>query len=583
MPQRRSFIFVLLAIGLAGCNTFGAAPEFTGDAGASNSATSPDAATDASNDGGTDGGTTDDDSGNNSTTLPELDRLDISGATLVPEFSPGVFEYEATGAAALDLYTILAESSSGVVSIDGVSTTALELRPFEGETNLTIEVSNNSGMRSYLVAFSRPGFDETFLKASSVEAAARFGEAVASHQGHLGVGAPLQDAGGANAGAVHVFERSTDSWAFSTQVESPEPESNDQFGDAVDVFEDILVVGAPFKDGGNNGAQIDSGAVFIFRKVNDQWTFAERVESPTPQAFELFGSSVAIDGNILAVGATATNDRQASPVGAVFVFDLDGEGQATFQTRLQPAGLEADDAFGSAVAMDASRLLVGAIGEDSRATGVVQPNMSLDDSSTDSGAAYLFQYDSEGGVWEFVAIFKPHNVAVQASFGDVVDIRNDLAVVGALQESTGPAALDVPLSGAVYVFRRGMAAWQPEQFLKPRVVEPDDAFGSAVAITSTNQILVGSLGESNINTGLGVDPSDNGASGAGAAYLFSKRGDTWEQDLYLKAPNAEAEDSFGYSATATDFGIVVCANGDDSQSDPALGGANESGACYAFE
>jgi hypothetical protein len=69
-----------------------------------------------------------------------------------------------------------------------------------------------------------------------------------------------------------------------------------------------------------------------------------------------------------------------------------------------------------------------------------------------------------------------------------------------------------------------------------------DRFGYGVALTG-DTLVVGAYGEdSSVSGGEG----DNSASGAGAAYVFTRSGAVWSQQAYLKASNAEASDLFGY-------------------------------------
>ena len=107
--------------------------------------------------------------------------------------------------------------------------------------------------------------------------------------------------------------------------------------------------------------------------------------------------ALSADGSTLAVGAHTENggvkagDRPdaAFASGAVYVY-VRGPAGWIQQARLKASNLDANDQFGSQVALsgDGNTLAVGAQFEDSAATGV-NGNQS-DNSMADSGAVYVF-------------------------------------------------------------------------------------------------------------------------------------------------------------------------------------------------
>jgi trimeric autotransporter adhesin len=114
--------------------------------------------------------------------------------------------------------------------------------------------------------------------------------------------------------------------------------------------------------------------------------------------------------------------------------------------------------------------------------------------------------------------------------------------------------------------------------------------GSAVALAATGQIVAGAPFESGGGARLDGDPEDRSAPGAGAAYVFTRSGDTWVARHYVKATNTDADDVFGTAIACSRDGTVVAvgAPGEDALArgiDP--GGNNntarESGAVYIYE
>ena len=83
-----------------------------------------------------------------------------------------------------------------------------------------------------------------------------------------------------------------------------------------------------------------------------------------------------------------------------------------------------------------------------------------------------------------------------------------------------------------------------------------DLFGRSVAVSGNTLVVGASLEDSNA-TGVNGNQSDNSAQSSGAAYIFVRNGATWSQQAYLKASNADAYDSFGYSVAISGDTVVV--------------------------
>jgi trimeric autotransporter adhesin len=243
----------------------------------------------------------------------------------------------------------------------------------------------------------------------------------------------------------------------------------------------------------------------------------------------------------------------------------------------------ANDYFGTAVAISGDTMVVGAPFEDGSSTGVGSPS---DGVAANAGAAYVY-VRNEAGNWTQEAYLKASNTGAGDQFGFSVAISGDTIVVGAFAEaskSTGPGSAQndntALNAGAAYVFVRENSTWTQEAYLKASNTEAADLFGYAVAIEGET-IVVGAIGESSINS----SSSDNTASQAGAAYVFTRSGTEWSQDQYLKASNPNKSDLFGISVGISGETIVVGATGESSSSanDQANNSAVNSGAAYVFK
>ena len=188
------------------------------------------------------------------------------------------------------------------------------------------------------------------------------------------------------------------------------------------------------------------------------------------------------------------------------------------------------------------------------------------------------------GIFHYI---KASNTEAGAAFGYAVAVSADghALAVGASQESSG--AVD---SGAVYVFTRQDQAWTQEAYLKASNTGDNDSFGSSLDLSADGNVLVvGANQESSSATGVDGDQLDDSATGAGAAYVFSRSGSTWAQDAYVKASNTEQDDQFGVAvAIAADGQTFAVGAANESSSakgvngDQSLDDAYLAGAVYVF-
>ncbi len=125
-----------------------------------------------------------------------------------------------------------------------------------------------------------------------------------------------------------------------------------------------------------------------------------------------------------------------------------------------------------------------------------------------------------------------------------------------------------------------------QAYLKASNTGANDSFGRAVAM-SGDTAVVGASAEDSSATGVNGDQTSNGASDAGAVYVFVRNGGVWSQQAFLKASNTQAFDNFGGAVSVAGDTIVVAAQGEDSAATGVNGNqadnsANFAGAAYVF-
>jgi hypothetical protein len=381
--------------------------------------------------------------------------------------------------------------------------------------------------------------------------------------------------------------------------------AEDLFGLSVARSGDTLVVGAPYEASsatGVNGDQTDnnaqvSGAVYVFKQTAGVWAQQAYLKASNTDAGDLFGYSVALAGDTLAVGApfeasnaTGVNgnqtDNSAHHAGAVYVFTRTG-GTWTQQAYLKASNTEADDEFGIAVALVDETLAVGAPGEDSNATGV--NGNQADNSMSRGGAVYVFT--RAAGVWSQQAYLKASNRG--AWFGSTLALAGDTLAVGAPHEygaATGvngnDASVAAPSAGAVYIFTRAAGIWSQEAYVKASNTDPGDKFGEGLSLDG-DTLVVGARFEASGATGVNGDQTDNSAPNSGAAYVFTRSAGVWAQQAYLKASNAGANHNFGGRVAVLGDLLAVSSwteNSDGTGINGEQGNSNAplSGAVYLF-
>jgi HJR/Mrr/RecB family endonuclease len=423
-----------------------------------------------------------------------------------------------------------------------------------------------------------------------------------------------------NAGAVYVFTRVGATWQQQAYIKASNTGMDDSFGWSIALSADgsTLAVGAFGEDSaatGINGNQasesaVDAGAVYVFTRSGTTWSQQAYVKASNTGAGDEFGFSVALsaDGATMAVGApfenssskgvngNQTNDL-APGSGAVYVFTRSGTTWSQ-QAYVKASNTEASDDFGSDVALsgDGATLVVGADREASAATGA--DGNQADNSAPGSGAAYAFS--RSGTTWSQQAYIKASNTGSGDQFGRHLVLSSDgsTLAVGAFGESSAATGINgnqaddsASGSGAAYVFTRSGAAWSQQAYIKASNTGASDRFGSSLALSSDGSLLaVGAALESSAATGINGNQASNAASGAGAAYRFTRSGATWSQVAYVKASNTETNDDFGFGLALTGDGsiLAVGAFGEDSSatgiaSSQADNSASAAGAVYLYQ
>ena len=382
-----------------------------------------------------------------------------------------------------------------------------------------------------------------------------------------------------------------------------------------------LAVGAPYESSGSAGIDGDqsdesvfgAGAVYVFSDQDGEWGQQAYIRASNPGVTDNFGfaTSLSDDGNTLAVSAhfessaaTGTNgdqtDNSKRSAGAAYVFARVGDAWAQ-SAYIKPSNPEVDALFGysAAIAGDGSRIAVGAYDEDG---SVASTNEFQDGLIRGAGAVYVFDFDGE--TWHQIAYLKPSNSERGDSFGVTVTISDDGKTVIAtardedgltsgINNIPGPDYQDStrPTTGAVYAFvESDDGSWTQQAYIKASNTGSADIFGSRLAVSGDGNVLVvGAQFEDSDAQGINGPQDNDVAQEAGAAYLFTREGETWAQEAYIKGSNTETFDEFGSSVSiSTDGSLIAIGAYLEDRGATGVGGDQsdnsvpDSGAVYLF-
>ncbi|MCW1922885.1 choice-of-anchor D domain-containing protein [Luteolibacter arcticus] len=315
-----------------------------------------------------------------------------------------------------------------------------------------------------------------------------FGTAVASAGTKVVVSAYQDDTAGTNTGTVYVFDTTSPSpGALIRTLVNPLPNSQDQFGNAVAISGNLIVVGCARNE---VAGFVHAGSVFIYDLTSGSPTMPIlTLDNPAPAAEDAFGYSVAISGTKVVVGANQ-NDAGVVDAGSVYVYDVSaGSASSTMPVRTWDNPSPAlEDEFGYSVAISGDRIVVGCPADDAGAT--------------DAGAAYLYDLTATNPGSPVATLLHPDSEN-EEFFGSAVAISGTRIAVGAPEDDI--SATD---GGCLYVYEVTSATFPtPADRLVSENQPANEHLGFSVAVDGANVLA-------------GAPLHDANTSGRGAVYLF---------------------------------------------------------------
>jgi len=239
-----------------------------------------------------------------------------------------------------------------------------------------------------------------------------------------------------------------------------------------------------------------------------------------PRVGDLFGTSVAIDGDTVVVGSKNDNGK-----GTAHVWQRTGSSWS-YVMLLAPTGNDNNygQNFGATVDISGDTIVIGA-GSDSNSGGEY------------AGAAYVFTRSGSRAWWSLSQRLTLPDAMHLDSFGKTVSVDGDVLTVS----SAG--------RGSVFVYRKTGSTWSHEGTLSGDVEGRGGSFGSGTAIDG-DDIFISAQ-------------SENHSEGSGRGYVYAYRwsGSTWNQIAKLWHSGSDDDDGYGSQLAVDGSKAVVSFQG----------------------
>lgn len=235
------------------------------------------------------------------------------------------------------------------------------------------------------------------------------------------------------------------------------------------------------------------GAAHLYRLIGTQWQFFMTLTASDAAANDAFGSAVAIDGDYIVVGAPSDDNGTVTDLGSAYVFFFNGTTWVQQAKMFNSVG-DPSDAYGNAVDIAGANIIVGAHTAD-------------DGGNSSEGKA--FGYKRTGTTWSQVAVFTGSGNGASSLFGEDVAFEPDgnYLAIGAPGYNG---------HGAVYIFFFNGTTWSQQARLVSNT-PANELFGIAVDIDN-NTVVIGAR---------------SGTFAEGSAYVFFRSGTSWSQQAHI--------------------------------------------------
>ena len=336
-------------------------------------------------------------------------------------------------------------------------------------------------------------------------------------------GAPYQDRGVFNGvGAAYVYQFDGARWWPEQKLLANDGDDHDQFGTAILLQDDLIMIGAPMKD---HPPHYEAGSIYWFAQQGNQWQQVKRIQAPAPSKNMYYGRSLAMIDGRLFVGATGDNEA-GEGAGAVYVLEMQ-QGMWQHTQKIIPPRDAEFQAFGRQLKTAGDWLFVTAWHD-----GLIDPSV---------GVVHVYHKDNLTTPLQTLLPNHPGGM----SFGRGIGATDSEVFIGSY--------IDASLNSrhAVEVFRFDGQQWAFHQRLDPDLETAGSPwFGTGISVHQ-DHALIGSPGGEVLGTKTGL------------ARLYRRDGELWTEAMTLTPTNASTGDGFAGEVLLSTDKMVVAAMGDD--------------------
>lgn len=325
-------------------------------------------------------------------------------------------------------------------------------------------------------------------------------------------GAPADDLSGTSdvKGAAYIFEKINNQWVFKQKITANDGEPGDAFGASVSTDGTSILVGAPLKNGPGSSA---AGAAYLFQKQCNQWIQADKFTPPQTPGVKLYGFSVSVSGNLVAVGMPMLSFGFFQNAGGMQTFlNLNGWLLQGFAEPNPGLGNQ----FGRAVSVHEKTLVTSAIRANAK-------------NQFDTGRIYRFEKNN--AIVSLDKDIEASDAGTKNFFGWDISVFKDFIMVGTEQS-------DVPAAGKAYIYNPKLE----ETILLPEANKGFFSFGEHCAMGENLAVLTSMREQNGINDSY--------------AHVFEFKNDVWTEKTKFKTDGGIADTLFGTPALVTDVAIA---------------------------
>jgi hypothetical protein len=316
--------------------------------------------------------------------------------------------------------------------------------------------------------------EKLILTASDAGAFDRFGSSLAINNEHIFAGTPLNDN---SKGGVYVFSKVDGEWVEETKLTALDGQEADGFGFSVALFDDVLAVGAYGVDVGN---AMNAGAVYLYKKQNNEWIELEKILPPEPINSGFFGFEVEIDDEFLFV--TGSYDLEGLPQHGRVIHIYEREGvNWNLKQQIYSMGDREHSNLGSHIRVSEDRFIVNTV-------------ITPEELGYEIGAIRVYQLINE--VWEEEITIYPEDLGPAEKGSDALDILGN-RIAFSIRDT------DL-LTGTIYVYEFQNDLWEQKAVITPSNSTENDQFGRSGVELLESSLVTGAFGNSTLGDQVGA-------------------------------------------------------------------------------